>query len=502
MDLLHNLALGFSVALTMQNLFCAFAGCLLGMVIGVLPGVGPALAIAMLLPATHALAPAPALIMLAGIYYGAQYGGAATAILADLPDKSPPAAMIDGLQMARKGRAGPALAAAGIGSFIAGCFGVLMLTVFAAPLTRMAFAFGPAEYFSLMALGLTGAVALAPGSLVKAIGMAVLGLLLGLAGADAMPGAARFSSGIPELTGGAGVIVIATGLFGYGQIIAALSRPQEKRQFLAASLKHIYPTAEDLKLMTPAILRGTLLGALLGVLPGGGALLSAFAARALEKKTRLKPGEAPFGKGNIRGVAAPESASNAGAQTAFIPLLMLGIPPNAVMALMAGAMAIHGIQPGPQAMAGNPGLFWGLIASMWIGNLMLLVLNLPLIGLWSKLLALPYRWLFPAIVLLCALGVYSINGDAGDVWMAGWLGIAGYVFIKLDMEPALLLLGFILGPMMSKNLLEALHQSGGDWSVLLTRPLSASLLTVAALLLVIALLPAVKTRRKKVFAEG
>ena len=502
MDLFDNLSLGFGVAFTFQNLIYCFVGCLLGTLIGVLPGIGPVATIAMLLPATYALPPVAALIMLAGIYYGAQYGGSTTAILVNLPgESSSVVTVIDGYQMARKGRAGPALAAAGLGSFFAGCVGTLILAAFAPPLTEVAFKFGPAEYFSLMTLGLIGAVVLASGSLVKAIGMIVLGLLLGMVGTDVNSGVARYSFDIPELTDGIGFIVIAMGVFGYGEIIANLSHPSEKREVFTGKVEHIYPSKEDWKLMTPAILRGTLIGSALGILPGGGAMLSAFASYTIEKKTKLKPGEVPFGKGNIRGVAAPESANNAGSQTSFIPLLTLGIPPNAVMALMVGAMTIHNIQPGPQVMTSNPELFWGLIVSMWIGNLMLIILNLPLIGLWIKLLTVPYRWLFPAIVLFCAIGVYSTNNNTWDVWMVGWFGIIGYVFIKLGMEPAPLLLGFILGPMMEENLRRALLLSRGDWSVLVTRPLSATLLAMAAALLIIVLMPAVKKSREEAFVE-
>ncbi|MFZ4742653.1 MAG: tripartite tricarboxylate transporter permease, partial [Limnohabitans sp.] len=397
MELFNNLALGFGVAFTFQNLIYAFIGCMLGTLIGVLPGIGPVATIAMLLPATYALPPIAALIMLGGIYYGAQYGGSTTAILVNLPgESSSVVTVIDGYQMARKGRAGPALAAAGLGSFFAGCVGTLILAAFAAPLTEVAFKFGPAEYFSLMILGLIGAVVLASGSLIKAVGMIVLGLLLGLVGTDVNSGVARYSFDIPELTDGIGFITIAMGVFGYGEIIANLSKPEDQREVFTGKVTGLFPTKEDFKNMTPAVLRGTAIGCMLGILPGGGALLAAFAAYTIEKKTKLRPGEVPFGQGNIRGVAAPESANNAGAQTSFIPLLTLGIPPNAVMALMVGAMTIHNIQPGPQVMTSNPELFWGLIASMWIGNLMLVILNLPLIGMWIKLLTVPYRWLFPA----------------------------------------------------------------------------------------------------------
>jgi TctA family transporter len=502
MDLISNLSLGFSVAFTPINLLYALAGCVLGTLIGVLPGIGPVATIAMLLPATYALPPVSALIMLAGIYYGAQYGGSTTAILVNLPgESSSVVTCIDGYQMARKGRAGPALAAAGLGSFFAGCVGTLILAAFAPPLTELAFKFGPAEYFSLMVLGLIGAVVLASGSLLKAVSMIVLGLLLGLVGTDVNSGVARFSFDIPELTDGIGFIVIAMGVFGYGEIISNLSQPEHEREVFTAKVSGLFPTKQDFKDMVPAVLRGTFLGSALGILPGGGALLAAFAAYALEKKMKMKPGEVPFGQGNIRGVAGPESANNAGAQTSFIPLLTLGIPPNAVMALMVGAMTIHNIQPGPQVMTSNPELFWGLIASMWIGNAMLIVLNLPLIGMWIKLLTVPYRYLFPAIVLFCAIGVYSTNNNTWDIWMVAIFGVIGYLFIKLGAEPAPLLLGFILGPMMEENLRRALLLSRGDWSVFVTRPLSAGLLAAGALMLVIVLLPAVKNKREEAFVE-
>ncbi|MDO9403084.1 MAG: tripartite tricarboxylate transporter permease [Polaromonas sp.] len=502
MDLFDNLALGFGVAFTFQNLIYAFLGCLLGTLIGVLPGIGPVATIAMLLPATYALPPVAALIMLAGIYYGAQYGGSTTAILVNLPgESSSVVTVIDGYQMARKGRAGPALAAAGLGSFFAGCVGTLILAAFAPPLTELAFKFGPAEYFSLMVLGLIGAIVLASGSLLKAIGMIMLGLLLGLVGTDVHAGVARYSFDIPELTDGIGFIAIAMGVFGYGEIIANLAKPEEEREVFTANVQGLWPTKDDFKAMLPAVLRGTAMGSALGILPGGGALLSAFASYTIEKKIKLKPGEVPFGQGNIRGVAGPESANNAGAQTSFIPLLTLGIPPNAVMALMVGAMTIHNIQPGPQVMTGNPELFWGLIASMWIGNLMLIVLNLPMIGIWIKLLTIPYRWLFPAIVLFCAIGVYSENNNTFDIWMVGIFGIVGYMFYKFGCEPAPLLLGFILGPMMEENLRRTLLLSRGDWSVLLSRPISAGLLAAAVLLIVIVALPSVKAKREEAFVE-
>ncbi|MCP5281062.1 MAG: tripartite tricarboxylate transporter permease [Rhodoferax sp.] len=502
MELISHLSIGFGVAFTPINLLYAFIGCLMGTLIGVLPGIGPLATIAMLLPATYALPPVSALIMLAGIYYGAQYGGSTTAILVNLPgEASSVVTVIDGYQMARQGRAGPALAAAGLGSFFAGCVGTLVLAGFAIPLTEVAFLFGPAEYFSLMVLGLIGAIVLASGSILKAIGVILLGLMMGLVGTDVNSGVARYSFDIPELTDGISLLAIAMGVFGYGEIISNLGKHESEREVFSADVKSLMPTREDFRNMAPAVLRGTVLGSMLGILPGGGATMSAFAAYTIEKKVKARQGEVPFGTGNIRGVAGPEAANNAASQTSFIPLLTLGIPPNAVMALMVGAMTIHNIQPGPQVMTSNPELFWGLIASMWIGNAMLVILNLPLIGLWIKLLTVPYRWLYPAIVLFCAIGVYSTNNNTFDIWMVGMFGVLGYMFIKLGIEPAPLVLGLILGPMMEENLRRALLLSRGDWTVFFTRGLSASLLAIAAALLMIVLLPAVRKKREEAFVE-
>jgi len=502
MELLNNLALGFQTALTLQNLAYALFGSILGTLIGVLPGLGPVATIAMLLPSIYTLDATPALIMLAGIYYGAQYGGSTTAILINVPgESSSVVTALDGYKMARKGRAGPALAAAGLGSFFAGCVGTVIIAAFAPPLTELAFKFGPAEYFSLMVLGLIGAVVLASGSLIKAIAMILLGLLLGQINTDVISGVPRYSFDVAELTDGIGFVAIAMGVFGFGEIISNLGMPEEDRQVFTKDVKGLMPTAQDVKDAFPAVLRGTALGSVLGVLPGGGALLSSFAAYTIEKKLPLKPHEVPFGEGNIRGVAGPESANNAGAQTSFIPMLTLGIPPNAVMALMVGAMTIKGIQPGPQVMQSNPELFWGLIASMWVGNLMLVVLNLPLIGIWIKLLTVPYRLLYPAILVFCCIGLYTLNNNNFDVYMAVIFGLFGYAFYKLKCEPAPLLLGFILGPMMEENLRRALLLSRGDWSTFLTRPLSAGLLIAAALMIVVVSLPSIKRSREKAFQE-
>ncbi len=501
MSLLDNLLLGFQTALTFQNLLYAFMGAMLGTLIGVLPGLGPVATIAMLLPSIYSLDATPALIMLAGIYYGAQYGGSTTAILINVPgESSSVVTAIDGYQMARQGRAGAALAVAGLGSFFAGCVGTIIIAAFAPPLTEMAFKFGPAEYFSLMVLGLIGAVVLASGSLVKAIAMIVLGLLLGQINTDVISGTPRFSFDIPELSDGIGFVVIAMGVFGFGEIIANLGQPAEHREVFTKEVKGLWPTREDFKDAWPSVIRGTALGSVLGVLPGGGALLASFAAYTLEKKVVRKPRHA-FGKGAIQGVAGPESANNAGAQTSFIPMLTLGIPPNAVMALMVGAMTIKGIQPGPQVMTSNPQLFWGLIASMWVGNLMLVVLNLPLIGMWIKLLTVPYRFLFPAIVTFCCIGTYTLNNNSFDVFLTAGFALLGYVFYKLSCEPAPLLLGFILGPMMEENLRRALLLSRGDWGTFVSRPLSAGLLGAALLLVLVVMLPTIRSKREEAFQE-
>ncbi len=500
MDLLANLALGFGVAFTPINLAYAFGGALLGTLIGVLPGLGPVATIAMLLPSIYALDATPALIMLAGIYYGAQYGGSTTAILINVPgESSSVVTAIDGYQMARKGRAGAALAAAGLGSFFAGCVGTIIIAAFAPPLTELAFKFGPAEYFSLMVLGLIGAVVLASGSLLKAIAMIILGLLLAQVNTDVISGTARYSFDIPELTDGIGFVTIAMGVFGFGEIIANLGQPAEHREVFTKDVKGLWPTKQDFHDAWPSVVRGTALGSILGVLPGGGALLASFATYTMEKKLAGASGK--FGKGDIRGVAGPESANNAGAQTSFIPMLTLGIPPNAVMALMVGAMTIKGIQPGPQVMTSNPQLFWGLIASMWVGNLMLVILNLPLIGIWIKLLTVPYKYLFPAIALFCCIGVYTLNNSTFDVFLTAIFAVVGYVFYKLSCEPAPLLLGFILGPMMEENLRRALLLSRGDWSAFVTRPLSAGLLAAAVLMIVVVMLPSISKKREATFVE-
>ena len=499
MELLHHLWLGFSVALLPANLLYALIGSLLGTLIGVLPGIGPVATIAMLLPTTYALQPASALIMLAGIYYGAQYGGSTTSILLNMPGETSSAVTcLDGYQMARQGQAGAALAIAALGSFFAGTVATVIVATVAVPLSELALKFGPAEYFSLMVLGLIGATVLARGSLLKAIGMVVLGLLLGLVGVDINSGMERYTFGIPELADGFGIVSVAMGLFGFAEIITNLENVAT-RELLTSKVGGLWITKAQFKQAWPAVLRGTGLGSVLGLLPGGGAMLASFASYAVEKKIAKDPGH--FGNGAIEGVAGPESANNAGAQSSFIPLLILGIPENAVMALMVGAMTIHSIQPGPQVMTSNPGLFWGLIASMWVGNLMLVVLNLPLIGIWIKLLQVPYRILYPAILLFCAIGVFTISNARLDVMQTAAFGLLGIVFVKLEFEPAPLLLGFVLGPMMEENLRRAMLLSRGDPSVFVTRPISLTMLSMAAILLLLIAAPKFRKTREVAFQE-
>jgi len=501
-DLLHNLVLGFGVAVSPVNLFLCLLGALVGTLVGVLPGIGTIATVAMLLPITFGLPPVGALIMLAGIYYGAQYGGSTTSILVNIPGEATSVVTtLDGFQMAKQGRAGPALAIAAIGSFIAGCAATLLIAVLGAPLTRVALAFGPAEYFSLMVLGLIFAVVLAKGSLLKAIAMIVLGLLLSMVGSDIETGASRMAFNIPELADGLEFATVAMGVFGFAEIIRNLDAGAEMdRELVQQKITGLMPTKKDMRASLPAIFRGTVLGSILGILPGGGAVIASFAAYTFEKKIAREPQR--FGRGAIEGVAAPESANNAAAQTSFIPLLTLGIPPNAVMALMVGAMTIHGIVPGPQVMQKQPDLVWGMIASMWIGNLMLIIINLPLVGIWVRLLRVPYRLMFPSIVVFCAIGMYSVNNAPLDVIMAGAFGLIGYWLIKHEFEPAPLLLGMVLGKLMEENLRRAILISRGDWTVFITRPLSAALMATAAALLVLAVLPTLRRKRQEVFAES
>ena len=499
-ELIQHLSLGFSVALTLQNLMYCFIGCFLGTLIGVLPGIGPVATIAMLLPITFNLPPTPALIMLAGIYYGASYGGSTTAILVNLPgESSSVVTCIDGYQMGRQGRAGPALAIAALGSFFAGCVGTVLIALFGPPLAELAFEFGAAEYFSMMVLGLVSAVVLAHGSLIKAVCMILVGLLLGIVGTDVNSGIARYSFGISELSDGIGFVSVAMGMFGFGEIIANLEQGEE-REVNTSKVGSLMPTWTDLKMSFGPIVRGTALGTIFGILPGSHTVIASFSSYTLEKKLAKDPSR--FGKGAIEGVAGPEAANNAAAQTSFIPLLTLGIPTGAVMALMVGAMTIQGIAPGPQVMTQKPDLFWGMIASMWVGNLMLVILNLPLISMWVQFLKIPYRVLFPGIILFCCMGAFSVNNSPAEVYLAALFGFFGYFSNKWGCEPGPLLLGFVLGPLMEENLRRAMLISRGDPSVFFTRPISCGMLVVALFLLLIIVLPQIRKKREEVVYES
>jgi putative tricarboxylic transport membrane protein len=499
MELFTDLGLGFATALSPFNLLYCFIGVLLGTAVGVLPGLGPVATIAMLLPITFGLPSVSALIMLAGIYYGAQYGGSTTAILINLPgESSSVVTAIDGYQMAKQGRAGPALATAALGSFFAGTVATVLLVLAAPPLAEVALQFGPAEYFSLMVLGLVASVALASGSLLKAFTMIVLGLLLGLVGSDVETGTQRFTFDMPEMADGLNFVALSMGVFGLGEILRNLEH-EHTRSVMVRHVSGLMLSKADFKRIIGPVLRGTALGSLLGILPGGGAMLASFAAYTMEKK--ISPNRAQFGKGAIEGVAAPESANNAGAQTSFIPMLTLGIPSNPVMALMIGAMIIQGITPGPNVVTDEPELFWGMIVSMWVGNLMLVLLNLPLIGLWVRMLTIPYHLLFPAIIAFCCIGAFSVNNSVFDVFMMALFGVIGYALIKLDFEPAPLLLGFVLGPMLEENLRRAMLLSRGSPSVFVTHPLSLALLVMSLALLVIVVMPNIRAKREEAFSE-
>jgi putative tricarboxylic transport membrane protein len=499
MDLFSNLGFGLSIALSPLNIALCFAGCVLGTLIGVLPGIGPIATIAILLPLTFGLDPTAALIMLAGIYYGAQYGGSTASILLNIPgESSAVVTAIDGHEMARQGRAGIALGISAIGSFIAGTIATVVIAVLAGPLAAVALVFGPAEYFALMLTGLAFAVLLARGSVLKAIIMILIGVLLSTVGPDLTTGQLRLTFGATWLADGIEVALLGMGLFGLAEVFRSLETG-EKRAIKEAPIGRLLPNAEDMRVSAWPILRGTALGSMLGILPGNGAVLAPYASYTLEKKLAADPSR--FGRGAIEGVAGPESANNAGAQTSFIPLLTLGIPPNAVMALMVGAMTIHGIVPGPQIMTKMPSLFWGLIASMWVGNLMLLVINLPMVGLWVKLLQVPYRLMFVGIVMFCCIGVYSINSEPADILIMAALAIFGYGLTKFGFEPAPLTLGFVLGRMMEENLRQALMISRGNLTTFIERPLAAVFIFVAVAMLVVGVLPSIRKGRDEVFSE-
>ncbi len=514
MDIFVNLGRGFAACLKIEwlhdpvfglpipipiNIFYCFLGALFGTLVGVLPGIGPLATIAMLLPITFKLEPTGALIMLAGIFYGAQYGGSTTAILVNLPgEASSVVTAIDGYQMARQGRAGSALATAALASFFAGCVSTLVIAVAAPPLSRMALLFGPAEFSALMVLGLVAAVVLASGSIVSSIGMVLVGMLLGLIGTDVTTGDQRFTFDLRQIHDGVDFVIVAMGVFGIAEVMANLADKQS-RELPPTKIDSLMPTREDVRQATPAAIRGTILGTLLGVLPGGGALVASFASYSLEKRLAKDPSR--FGKGAIEGVAGPEAANNAGAQASFIPLFSLGIPPNAVMALMVAAMTIHGITPGPKFLTEKPTLFWAMVASMWIGNLILVILNLPLVGIWVRLLKIPYAYLFPAILVFCAVGVYTVNYRVFDVALMAGFGIFGYVLRRIGCEPGPLILGLLLGPRLEEEFRRTLLLSDGSLMVFLQRPLSAALLGVTALLLILMAMPNLRKSRETVFRE-
>ena len=496
MDLFNNLALGLSTAISVQNLLFCFLGCVGGTLVGVLPGIGPTVTIALLLPATFALPTDTSLIMLAGIYYGSQYGGSTTAILVNLPGETSSAVtMLDGYQMALQGRAGPALAAAALSSFFAGTVATFIIVFFAPLLVSVALRFGPPEYFSLVMLGLISSVCLANGSVLKALAMIVLGLLLGVVGSDIYTGTTRYTFGIFDLADGISLVAVAVGIFGVAEILHNLEH-EVHQQVVVEKITGLMPTLKDFRSMAAPTIRGTAIGSLLGVLPGGGAILASFAAYAVEKKISATPER--FGKGAIEGVAAPEAANNAGAQTSFIPMLTLGIPANPAMAMMMGAMIIQGIVPGPNVALEQPVMFWGLIVSMWIGNLMLLLLNLPLIGVWVRLLNVPYSVLFPAIIIFASIGVFSVESKSSDLWMMSGLGLLGYILIKHDCETVPLLLGFVLGPLIEENLRRALLISHGNPMIFFERPISAGLLICSLIMLIVVALPVVAKKRREI----
>lgn len=500
MELFDGLMLGFSVAVSLTSLMLCLLGVTLGTLIGVLPGIGPSATIAMLLPITLTLSPLSSLIMLAGIYYGAQYGGSITAILVNLPgEPSSAVTAIDGYQMARQGRAGVALSISAIGSFVAGTIATMVLAVASPALSQIALRFGSPEYFSLTMLGIIMVVVLSQGSALKGLGMAVIGLMLGVVGTDVFTAVTRFTYGINEFRSGIDFIAVTIGVFGIGEILRNL----EGNEGLARSahkISSLMPTKEDFKRAFAPILRGTAIGSVLGVLPGGGAFISSFASYAVEKRLSKYPDE--FGQGAIEGVAGPESANNAGAQTSFIPMLTLGIPSNAVMALMIGAMIVQGIQPGPRVIVTQPELFWGLIASMWIGNAFLVVLNLPLVGAWVSLLRIPYAILFPGILAFCCIGTFSANGLELELYVLAVAGLAGYLFVRLGCSPAPFLLGFVLGPMVEEHFRRAMLISQGDATVFFTRPISLALILLAIGLAATMFVPSLLSLRKDVFADA
>lgn len=495
--MMSDLLLGFSIALSANNLMLCLIGCLIGTLIGVLPGIGPIATVSILLPFTFGISPVGSMIMLAGIYYGAQYGGSTTAILVKMPgEASSIVTIIDGHAMAQNGRAGAALALAALGSFLAGTIATVVIGAFAEPLGRLALLLGPEDYFALIVLGLVFAVVMAAGSVLKAVIAVLFGVVLAAVGTDVETGVQRLTFGLPSLLEGIGVSVLAMGLFGVGEILRNLEEG-ETRRVVQGTIGKLWPSKDEIRRSIMPALRGTGLGSVLGILPGSGTLLAPFASYVIEKKISKTPER--FGHGAPEGVAGPEAANNAAAQTCFIPLLALGLPPNAVMALMLGALTIQGVVPGPQVFTKNPDLFWGMVASMWIGNLMLLVINLPLIGIWVSLLRVPYRLLYPAILLFCCIGLFSVNRLPADIYLMAAFGVVGVLMVKLGFEAAPMLLGFVLGDSLEANFRRALILADGDWMTFVHSPVAVGLLMLALTLMVFSMLPKIRGEREQVF---
>ena len=483
MEAFQQLLLSFKIALDPINLFLCFSGCLVGTFVGVLPGLGPAASMSLLLPLTFALSPVQALILLAGIYYGAMYGGSTTSILVNIPGEAASVVTcLDGYQMARKGRAGPALGIAAIGSFVAGTFAVVMLMLLGPPVSAIALKFGPPEFVSLSLLGLTLVTYLASGSMIKSLVMACVGLLLGFIGVDIVTGVERFTLGLPVLLDGVGLVPVVMGLFGISEVLLNLEQSYERADISASTIRNIWPDRKDLKDSAGAITRGSILGFFLGVIPGGGALLGSFISYAVEKKISKEP--ETFGQGNIRGVAGPESANNSGAGGAFVPLLTLGIPCNVIMAILMGGLMIHGVEPGPRLIPEHPEVFWGVVGSMYLGNIMLVVINIPLIGMWVKILKLRYSLLFPLILFFCLIGAYTTGNTVQDIYVMMAFGVVGYLMKKFEYEPAPLVLALVIGPIMERAFRQTLIISGGELSIFVTRPISAVFVFAALIILV------------------
>jgi putative tricarboxylic transport membrane protein len=499
MEIFLELIQGFAVALQPINLFYCFLGCLIGTLVGVLPGLGPTAAMSLLLPATFHAPPVTAIIMLAGIYYGAMYGGSTTSILVNIPGEAASVmTCLDGYQMARKGMAGRALGICAFGSFIAGTLGLIGLTVMAPPLAKFALKFGPPEYFSLMCMGMVVLSFLTSASMIRALMMACLGILLGTVGTDTVSGSTRFTFGVLDLMDGIGLVPLVMGLFGISEILLNIEKGTEREVF-KTKVKGLLPTTADWIQAKWALLRGTVIGFWLGILPGGGAVLSSFVAYAVEKRFSKHPER--FGTGVIEGVAAPEAANNSAAQAAFIPLLTLGLPANVVMALLLGALILHGVTPGPLLLTQNPDIFWGVVASMYLGNVMLLVLNLPLIGLWVQLLRIPYPYLMPAIVVFCILGSYSVTNSLTDVLFMLLFGVVGYLMKKLRFDAPSLVLAFVLGPLLEYYFKSSLMFSRGSFTVFFTRPISLVCLVITAVILASSIYSGMRQRSLKLFPK-